>query len=378
MYSSKLLFLFFVFLLFIPAQGFGFQSESVQVQLQGLIDDALESDSSIPGILLHVESPGTGLSWSGSAGVSDLETGAPLSPDATARIASNTKTYTAAGILRLVELGDLELSGLVREYIPADHAAILSGDGYDLDSITILHLLTHTSGMFDHAASDTYFEKIMNDPQHVWTRTEQIQGCVDWGDPLFDPGTQFSYSDTGYIILGEIIERKTGKSLGAALKELLNYQKLGLSATWQETVESKPVNAGARAHQYFQGTDTYEFHPSLDLYGGGGLVSSAKDMALFYQSMFAGKVFDDPATLALMTQKVDFPGDYTPRSDYRIGLFRNEINNTEVFSHSGFWGTMVYYIPELDASIALVVTDFGKVRMMRQLMADVVSLLQAE
>ena len=82
--------------------------------------------------------------------------------------------------------------------------------GYDLNKITIRHLLTHTAGLFDHAGSNTYIEKVFADPFHEWTRTEQVQGCVDWGDPLFEPGEQFSYSDTGYILLGEIIENVTG------------------------------------------------------------------------------------------------------------------------------------------------------------------------
>ena len=187
------------------------QTEQLKQSLQELIDNALEQDSTIPGILLHVEAPDLSLSFSVSSGVSDIKTGALLSPNATARIASNTKTYTAVSILRLWELGKLQLDDPINTYISKEHSEILKNDGYDLNTITIRHLLTHTSGLFDHAASNTYIQKVFESPSYEWTRTEQVQGCVDWGDPLFEPGEQFSYSDTGYILLGEIIESLTGK-----------------------------------------------------------------------------------------------------------------------------------------------------------------------
>ena len=84
-------------------------ASDVEAQLRGLVDDAVNASASIPGFIVHVEAPGRGLDVSVAAGVADRATGAPLEVDAGVRIASNTKTFTAAAILRLVEQARLEL-----------------------------------------------------------------------------------------------------------------------------------------------------------------------------------------------------------------------------------------------------------------------------
>lgn len=352
-----------------------YQAEELKLSLQELIDNAIEQDSTIPGILLHVEAPDLDLSYSVSSGVSDLSTRAPLPENGTARIASNTKTYVAVSVLRLWEQGMLELDDPISKHISDKHAQILKSDGYDLNKITIRHLLTHTAGLFDHAGSNTYIEKIFADPSHEWTRTEQVQGCVDWGDPLFEPGEQFSYSDTGYILLGEIIENVTEKSLGKAVRELIGFKKLGLNATWWEKVEQKSTASPERIHQYFQGMDTFNFDPSLDLYGGGGLVANTKDMARFYQELFAGNVFEQSSTLDTMITKVSFPENYSPSSDYRMGIFYFNFNEMDMYSHSGFWSTQVTYIPELNASVSIIITQFAKGRLINRLLIETADLL---
>lgn len=352
-----------------------YQAEELKLSLQELIDNAIEQDSTIPGILLHVEAPDLDLSYSISSGVSDLSTRAPLPENGTARIASNTKTYVAVSVLRLWEQGMLELDDPISKHISRKHAQILKSDGYDLNKITIRHLLTHTAGLFDHAGSNTYIEKVFADPSHEWTRTEQVQGCVDWGDPLFEPGEQFSYSDTGYILLGEIIENVTGNSIGVAVRELIGFKKLGLNATWWEKTEQKPTASPERIHQYFQGMDTFNFDPSLDLYGGGGLVANTKDMARFYQELFAGNVFEQSSTLDTMITKVNFPKDYTPSSDYRMGIFYFNFNEMYMYSHSGFWSTQATYIPELNASVSIIITQFAKGRLINRLLIETAGLL---
>ena len=353
-----------------------YQAEELKLSLQELIDNAIEQDSTIPGILLHVEAPDLDLSYSISSGVSDLSTRAPLPENGTARIASNTKTYVAVSVLRLWEQGMLELDDPISKHISRKHAQILKSDGYDLNKITIRHLLTHTAGLFDHAGSNTYIEKVFADPSHEWTRTEQVQGCVDWGDPLFEPGEQFSYSDTGYILLGEIIENVTEKSLGKAVRELISFKKLDLNATWWEKTEQKPATSSERIHQSFQGMDTFNFDPSLDLYGGGGLVANTKDMARFYQELFAGNVFEQSSTLDTMITKVNFPKGYTPSSDYRMGIFYFNFNEMDMYSHSGFWSTQATYIPELDASVSIIITQFAKGRLINRLLIETAGLLE--
>src|SRR5262249_12470151 len=134
-----------------------------------------------------------------------------------------------------------------------------------------------------------------------WTRAEQLRFAMTHGHPLAAPGREFHYADTGYILLGEILERTTGRPLGSALASLLDYRKLGLNDTLLETPGGR--EAGQRAHQYLGTLDTTAFDPSFDLYGGGGLVSTVDDLARFYAALLGGKVFHRPGTLRTMLGK---------------------------------------------------------------------------
>jgi D-alanyl-D-alanine carboxypeptidase len=186
--------------------------------LQEILARFLAENESAPGASAHVECPALDLSWSGAAGTVSRESAEPLTAAHTFRIASNTKSYVAAAVLRLVEMGRLRLDDRLADNLPDDHRELLHGDGYDLEAITLLQLLSHTSGLCEHAGDPRYAEAILADPHHRWTADEQVRRCVEWCDPVGAPGERYSYSDTGYILLGGIIERATGKSLGPAAR----------------------------------------------------------------------------------------------------------------------------------------------------------------
>lgn len=349
----KNLFLFILF--FAPIPGLFAQQNAEKQALQNLLEGQLNQD--IPGILFSVQSGEGNIDWSGSAGVSDRASGQKLNQDQTFRIASVTKTFVAASILRLWEEGKLSLDQPISEYLSPEHAQILSHD-YDLEKISILQVLRHNAGFFDHTHAPVFFEKVLQPGGHEWTRTEQLQLCVEAGQPTGAPGESFSYSDTGYIILGEIIENILGKPLGLAIPEMLDFENLGLEDTAFEGLN--PQVDQARIHQYFQGQDTYSLHPSMDYFGGGGLLSTTKDLSRFFLALFHGKVFKNPGTLELMLQPVAYAS--TPMMDYRIGIYRIEINGLEAFAHAGFWGTQVVYLPSLDLAMATNYSQIWKGR----------------
>lgn len=341
---------------------------------QALLDSAI--NDKMPGILVHVESPKQKISWSGAAGVSDIQTQNKLLPDQTFRIASVTKTFVACSILRLWEQGKLALTDPIIKYISPEHTAILIEGGYQPDQITIRHLLTHSSGLFDHAATQIYFEKIQNDPGHHWTRTEQLRGCITWGKPLGKPGEKFSYSDTGYTLLGETLEKITGKSMGDAIEDLLKLKALGLKSTWVENEANLHRNDLKRIHQYLDGADTYNYHASLDLYGGGGLLSTSKDLAIYFQNLFNHKVFDKPATLDTMLAKRNYA--VKPRMDYRMGMYFIQLNGLDAYTHSGFWGTQVAFVPSMNATIAANYSQIWTARGNAPVLAKALAILQKQ
>jgi D-alanyl-D-alanine carboxypeptidase len=306
-----------------------------------------ELSSTNPGILFSIESGDKQISWSGAAGINDLSLGDSLQVRQTFRIASVTKTYVAAAILRLMEKKVLRLEDPISKHLSPTHTGILAQD-YDLEQITIEQILRHSAGFFDHTHAPEFFDRVFSTPSPEWTRTAQLQLGVEKGERIGTPGTQFSYSDMGYVILGELIETYTGKSLDGGIKELIGLEKLGLDRTDFERLD--PQTDQLRIHQYFQGKDTYNFSPTMDYYGGGGILSNTAELIYFFQSLFQGKIFENPATLKLMLKPVSYP--IKAKLDYQMGMYKVQVKGMDAYSHSGFWGTQVLYIPKMDLYLA--------------------------
>jgi len=319
-------------------------SPALEAELQGVIDEFLAENSIAPGISACVICPGMHLDWSGVAGTAAKDDPAPMTPAHTFRIASNTKTYVAASILRLVEMGRLGLDDGLSGHLMPEVNELLKSDGYDTDVITIAQVLSHTAGIGDHTNDSLFVERIFNDNQHVWTPEEQIQCLVEWREPVGEPGEKYIYSDAGYIILGTIISRMTGKTLGPSVRELLDFKKLGLEVTYWEYMEEPPAQAGPRAHQYFGEVDVTTWNASFDLYGGGGIVTDSRELALFMRRLLKGEVLADESTLAAMTS-----GGTEP---YRLGLIVLDCDGHEAFGHQGFWNTLAYHVPSLDLTVS--------------------------
>jgi D-alanyl-D-alanine carboxypeptidase len=322
---------------------------AVTARLQEVIERFLAANPTAPGVSACVICPRLGLDWSGAAGHTARATDEPLTPRHTFRIASNTKSYVSAAVLRLAELGRLTLDDPLARYLTDEERTLLTADSYDLDAITIRHVLNHTSGLDEHSGDDRYAATILADPRHVWTRDEQVHRCVEWRDPVGAPGERYKYSDTGYVLLGGIIERLTGRNLGQAVHELVDYDRLGLRSTWWEINEIPPPGAGPRAHQYFGDRDTYDWNPTFDLYGGGGLITDVRDLGRFMRLLLKGRVLHDEASLAAMT------GDGTP--PYRLGLMCMELDGRMAWGHQGFWNTFAFHVPSLDLTVSGCVLD---------------------
>lgn len=346
----------------------GAMSAGLAEELQALVDSVAASPE-IPGALLTVHAPRIGLDWQGAAGLAEVGSAEALTVDRPLRIASNTKTFVAVAVLRLWEMGKLDLDDSAKKHLDPELVAILEADGYDFEAITLRHLLTHTAGLIDHTRTDEFGQAIEADPQRRWQRIDHIRGAADWGDPLGPPEEAFVYSDTGYVLLGRVVENVSGKPLASAVRELVGYEELGLDSTWWETLEDAPAGVPPRIHQYIGGQDTYDWDPSFDLYGGGGLASTLGDQVRFWRGLFHGKIFTDPKTLEVMLTtpiEPEVPG-------YRMGVFAQDFDGLEVYEHSGFWGTQALNVPELDLAVAGAVTEQQQARALFQMMRDAVA-----
>jgi D-alanyl-D-alanine carboxypeptidase len=320
--------------------------------LQAALDAAGEA-SGEAGVLVFVDGPGLAQPFAGARPAAD---GLEINPAATMRIASNTKTFVAAAALRLAETGRLNLDAPIEETLPFHLVILLEDAGYDVEAITARMLLQHVSGLPDHAQLDTYFEQILAEPERLWSREEQVALAMSDAEPVGAPGERFSYSDTGYVLLGAIIENVHGAPLADSVRTLSGMDELSLRATWWEGLELEPDGAPARLNQTAFGMALADINPSMDLYGGGGLVSNLPDLARYHRAAAEGELFDDPQITAAMTTP-------SPQSleamhaGYAMGLFVREHAGETCYEHSGFWGTLAVYCPDSGVTVTAAVTD---------------------
>ena len=326
------------------------------------ISGLLEERPDLKGISVTVRQGGRTMAISKGQAAPD---GTQLTAETPIRIASVAKTFTAATVLRLYEQDMVDLDTPIRELIDERYDILLSEDGYDTSIITVRHLLMHVSGMPD-AADRAYIDLVLADTSRQWKRDDQLQLLVENHDPLGPPNTEFRYSDTGYVLLGHIIERLTGDALGIAVRRELKFDEIGLTSTWWEQTEMPPATALPRGHQYLGEQDTHDWNGSMDLYGGGGLISTTTDLSRFMQALFNGEIYDDPETLELMTTA---PGHPFP-DNYRIGLFPREISGVQAYSHGGFWGVEIMASPAMDYYAAGVSMEQSGYRAMVSILRD--------
>jgi len=331
--------------------------EGKHAVFQNVLDSIYNEHEGVLGIMAHIEAPNKNISWSGAVGVSNKQTKANLESDQPVLIASNTKTYVAVSILKLIEQGELKLDDPVFKYISNTSKNLLNKEGYNVYNITIRDLMSHTSGIYDYAETEAYFNTVLANPKKQWSRIEQIKFAMEQGDPLGNPGDVFAYSDTNYLLLTEVIESVTNKEFYKAIKELIDYPTLHLNKTWFSTLESYPNNVKPMAYQYISSAnlDSYGVSHTFDLFGGGGIASTPKDLALFFQNVFNNKVFKNEKTLELLRTKAN--PKKKMKGEYFLGLTSVEYNAIKGYGHNGFWGTAAFYFPELDASIAIVILE---------------------
>lgn len=320
-------------------------TERAKRKVLRVIEADLAANPTVPSEAVAVRAPG--LDFAVAAGSADVANDVPLRAGTPFRIASVTKTFIAAAVLRLVEQHEIRLGDPITKHLPPETVALLRADGYRPRDITVRQLLRHTAGLFDYATSPEYDELNTSDPTHHWTAAEQLAFATERGDPIAAPGEQFHYSDTGYVLLGQIIERTTGEPLAAAVRRLLRSHQLGLDHTYWEQYETPPPGSGERAHQYAGEFDNIALDASSDLYGGGGLVSTVSDLTRFFRALFHGKVIGK-RLLRTMTE--------VPRAGRArgagMGIFRVDLDGETCYEHPGYWGTEAIHCPRLDLTIA--------------------------
>src|SRR5277367_3419409 len=261
-----------------------------------------------------------------SYGDANLEWDIPNSPSTKFRLGSITKQFTAASILLLEERGKLSVNDPVKKYIPDAPAA--------WDKITIFNLLTHTSGIPNFTSFSDYpsHEPFAATPEQVvaWFRDNPLD---------FQPGEKWSYSNSGYVLLGYLIEKISGDSYQKFLQENI-FTPLGMKDSGYDSNSAIILH---RASGYVPGpsgpANAGYINMTVPL-SAGGLYSTTQDLLLWEQGLFGGKLLS-----ASSLQKMTTPF----KSDYAFGLGVRVVNGHKVIDHNGGiegFNTHLAYYPD--------------------------------
>ncbi|SEW01932.1 D-alanyl-D-alanine carboxypeptidase [Chryseobacterium wanjuense] len=348
-------------------------AQNIQQKIKNTVDSIYAANLKAVGFAVYVEAPDQKLSFGYATGYENRDTKHKLSMDQPVLIASTTKPYVAASILRLVEKGKLDIEQPIKDYLSQRSETELTQAGYNTSRITIKNLLSHTSGIRDYVDAE-YFKFIGEHPKYIWTRDEQIAKATRLGKPLSQPGEGFKYADINYVLLTEIIENITHLPYYLSIRKLLSYKNNGLLITRFAKFEKERKNTPEQAHQYWDefGWDTYNLDPSWDLYGGGGIITNVKEMSSYFQQLFNGKIIKNKRVLALMTQ------DVLPNLEvnYCLGIRKITYAGILGYNHGGGLGTDLIYIPELNASIAIAVLEASHRPIAVEISKEIVKLLK--
>ncbi|MFJ7085960.1 serine hydrolase domain-containing protein [Streptomyces griseus] len=308
-----------------------------------------------PGAAVHAGD--TDSAWTLSAGTGAINTDRPIQKDERFRIGSQTKTFTAAVVMQLVDEGRISLDAPIADHLPG----VVTGNGYDGTRITVRHLLQHTSGL---AAYNPYpgTETPKPSPDGTYSLAESVRKGLSRG-PVSAPGAAVTYSNTNYLVLGMLIEKVTHKPVHQAITDRV-IQPLGLNRTvfpapGDRALPAPAVNGyhGVRVGGLHFWTPALTYDPSL-YSSAGAVISTLEDLTAFYQALVAGKVVS-AASLAEM-QKIWEPTPGTGGdSGLGLGLGTYKLScNTVAWGHSGgVPGYMSQTLVTQDGQHASVVTN---------------------
>ena len=321
---------------------YGKADGELAARIYPLVQDALRNHPA-PGISVAVQRDGE-VVFAGGFGYADLENEVPATADTVYRIGSVTKQFTAAAALLLVEEGKLDLSADLRDYLP----------DYDTHGfeVSVERLLNHTSGIKGYTEMPEFWERSRLDLGH-----EAMRELFSAPPFEFEPGDRYQYSNSGYYLLGVLIERLSGMSYPAFLNARL-FEPLGLERT--HYLSNRPLIPGrAEGYEVGEGNGFVNDEPlSMELpYAAGSLGASVVDLLAWQRALVSGQVVSPASYQAMTAQGSLVNGD---PFHYGYGLRLGEEHGLAQISHgggiNGFRAELAFY-PEAGLGIAVLINS---------------------
>jgi CubicO group peptidase (beta-lactamase class C family) len=282
-------------------------------------------------------------------GHADLEAGIKADTETRYRIGSISKTFTAVLILQLVEQGKLSLDSKLSDFYPKVENA---------NKITIEHLLQHRSGVFNFT-DDPEYTSWMEEPISKKKLLKHIEKLKS----DFEPGKQFSYSNSGYVLLSFILEEVSGKSYGELLQ-----QNICLPCALESTYFGGKIDPNNKEAYSYAFTKAWEKDTETDMsvpLGAGALVSTPNELNRFFNCLFSSKLLK-AETFEQMTKQVE---------GYGMGIFEFPLYKTKAQGHTGGidgFASNAAYFPKEKVSVAMITN--GSMLPLNDLLVGVLSI----
>lgn len=285
-------------------------------------------------------------------GVANLELEAPVRSDTPLRIASLTKQFTSAALLRMQQEGKLSLDDRLAKYYPRFPRAA---------EVTLGRMANHTSGIHNYLHSPTWLADVMvrRDADALAEFFAAMPVVYD-----FAPGEGWQYSNSAYILLGGVLEKASGQSLTDVFRTRF-FDPLGMVHT---AVDDERVIVRGRASGYDKTEDGFAnagFVCVVATGGAGSLRSTAEDLVTWNRALFGGKVLNPQSLKAMLEparlangQRAPTPDD----SDSGYGLRLSEVNGRRRISHTGGihgFSSSLSYFPDEKLTVVVLTNAAG-------------------
>ena len=307
----------------------GFKAKADALLAEGFAADA-------PGVAVIVMDDGK-VAYSAARGLADIDTKRQITPDTVFRLGSITKQFTAAVILQLAESGKLSLSDPISKFLPEFPKP--AGD------VTVRQLLSHTSGLQTFTPGTSKANEL--------TATESLVAEIRGKPMQAAAGAQYSYNNGGYVLLGAIIEKVTGRAWYQAVEEHIT-RPLALTAI-RYGVEEANVPAMARGYARMGGkiVPSQPFHMSF-VHAAGALTGTVGDLAKWAKALHGGKVVKSETYRQMIARTRLTSGEQVA---YAMGLENGEVRGRPTIGHGGRingFAAESLYVPKEDLFVAVI------------------------
>lgn len=289
----------------------------LEKKVQELLDE--QYPDSLPGVAVLIMKGDEQL-FKGAAGLAELPNKIPMTADHVFRIGSITKQFTATAILKLQKEGKLSIDDDLKDYIPS-----FPNHGH---TITIRHLLNHTSGIKSYTSMPRFYKEFMRKEM----TPEELIDEFKYEDMDFAPGEKFLYNNSGYFILGHIIEEVSGMSYADYIRKNF-FEPLEMTASdYGSNAKPYPNLAYGYAKDSAGNIVIDQFIDMSLPYSAGAITSTVGDLFKWYSNVMAGKVLDS-ASLEIAWQPTKLDNGTT--IDYGFGWSINGISGSPTIGHGG-------------------------------------------